>query len=100
MCKEREKGGERASKGRRKERKRLGSEEMGGGMEGKGWGIRKRVGKEQGKGEERRKNGWVGYKRVGKNQGKGREKSVECRGKDGNKIRVRNGRGMAGKDGE
>jgi hypothetical protein len=34
---------------------------------------------------------------VGKKQGKAREKSVECREKDGNKKRVRIGRGNGGK---
>ncbi len=40
-------------------------------------GNKKSVGKQHGKGEERRENSWVGNKRVGKEQGKGRERAME-----------------------
>jgi hypothetical protein len=51
-------------------------------------GNKKSVGKEHGKGEERRENGWEGDERWRKQQGKRRERVVEWREKDRDEKKV------------
>ncbi len=63
-------GRKKECKKREKDMKRMTKGKKGRGMTGKGWGIRKSVGKEQRKGEERRENSWEEDKRVGETVGK------------------------------